>query len=554
MTEQEPSPSTEPQREAPRGLYVATLVLLLLIAAVLRFSRFDLIEFKTDEAMICDITAVMLDSGRPATHGLVSGKGITNFPMFAYLLALPMVVTRHPSPLTGLITLSNLVAIWILFRGSVRRWGIGVAFWAALLMGTAPWAILYSRKIWAQDVLPVLLVPALFLLLDVIDGKQRRVFGLLLLTGVAAMTHLSGVCAVAAALVCLAVYRPKIDWPRAGAAVGVLFVLAAPYVYYFATKGAKERAIASKFMSGAGTAEEYKSSPAQIVGTGLDVVTDHGFDRILGQPARDPIPTYGWCRPGSVAGRSVATLAVLGLPLFAAGAIGRRRRPAGTGLTPCSTRDATVLLVWLAAPLLLYGLFGIRVYTHYFIVTMPALFLAMGLLLEMVRRLGGSSRRAWANNLLQAVPIALGLGIACSGALSWWTMLRCLAANGGAPGSYEVALVHKQEAIDAIVSAAGGRAISLVGDTQARTLQPGSEDYEYLLRLAQRGRRDPNPDIAGPPRNFVVLDLYRYNLSPAERSAAAAYHRKQFGPIQVLALPDGRSAETAGPQSPQETR
>jgi hypothetical protein len=373
---------------------------------------------------------------------------------------------------------------------------------------------------------------------------------LLLLTGVAAMTHLSGMCVVAAALLCLGLFRARVDWRRAGAAVVVLVILAAPYAYYLVTEGSRERAMTGRFVSGEGTAAEYRSSLSHVIATCLDVVTDHGFERVLGQPERDPKPKYGSERPGSVVARAAAALAVLGLLIVAGSGVVKRRTHHQRGLIPCSARDAIVLLIWLIVPLLAYGLTGIHVYTHYFIVVMPVLFLAVAMLLETVRRAGVGLRAAWASNLVQALPIALGLGIACSGALSWWTVLRCIGANGGAPGGYGVALIHKMDAIDSIVTAAGGRPIRLVGDTQDRTPQPGSEDYQYLLRRALLKGENRATGLTGPTSDFVVLDLYRYNLAPAERRAAEAFQPKQFGPILILSLPEARSRDTAGPPSP----
>lgn len=54
----------------------------------------DLIEFKSDESGICELAIEMIETGRPATHGLISGTGISNYPMFAYLLVPFVAVSR----------------------------------------------------------------------------------------------------------------------------------------------------------------------------------------------------------------------------------------------------------------------------------------------------------------------------------------------------------------------------------------------------------------------------------------------------------------------------
>jgi hypothetical protein len=190
---------------------------------------------------------------------------------------------------------------------------------------------------------------------------------------------------------------------------------------------------------------------------------------------------------------------------------------------------------------------GIRVHTHYFIVIMPVVFLAIGLMLEDLRRSAANLRWAKLRSLLQALPIAVGLGMVCSGAASNWRFHRVIENNGGSPGGYEVALKHKQAVIQYVVAQAGDRPVALVGDTVARTPQPGAEDYEYLLRLARRRAGYAKGSSTGPRRDFVIIDPYRYNLSPAEFQMVARYAPRQFGPILVCVLPDEGTSRTRDP-------
>ena len=57
---------------------------------------------------------------------------------------------------------------------------------------------------------------------------------------------------------------------------------------------------------------------------------------------------------------------------------GRGDQPAGSP----HPRDAAVLLIWTLIPVAVYWLARVRVPTHYFIVVLPAPFMALGLLLE----------------------------------------------------------------------------------------------------------------------------------------------------------------------------
>ena len=141
-------------------------------------------------------------------------------------------------------------------------------------------------------------------------------------------------------------------------------------------------------------------------------------------------------------------------------------------------------------------------------------------------------------NLLQALPIAVGLGLACSGAASVWSLLGVMDRNGGAPGGYGVALKHKTAAVEYIVAQAGDRPAALVGDTRTRTPLPGAEEYEYLLRLAREKSPSARRPETGPRRDFVIIDLYRYNLSAAELEFVNTLAPRRFGPLLVGALPE----------------
>jgi 4-amino-4-deoxy-L-arabinose transferase-like glycosyltransferase len=524
----------------------AALTAVLVVSAWLRLSHLDLVEFKSDEALICKITADMLDQGRPATHGLVSGTGLTNSPMFAYLLLLPAAISRDPAFLTAVIAIANVAAIGLVYLFASRRWGLGVGWWAALLMGTAPWAVIYSRKIWAQDVLPIMTVCALFGLLRLLDGEKKRILAVFLLAGVATMTHLSGACAVITIIVCLAVYRPQLSWKRLGVACSALLLLSSPYLVYQARHGASDRELAGRYLKGGITPRRLQPSLADIAGTGLNIVNDFGMERMLGTPPSERTPKVGSRRPGSVLGRAVTVLAVVALLVQLVRRV-RRRARGDDRPSRLSRRDYTVLALWLLVPVALYWLAGIRVYTHYFIITLPVPFVAVALLLEDARRAAGRLRGALVRNLAQAVPIAVGLAMAGSGLLSTWQLHQYLDRNGGAPGSYGVALRHKAAAVEHIVAEAGHRPAALVGDTARRTPLPGAEEFEYLLRLEQQ-RRGP---ATGTPRDFVIIDRYRYNLGPAELEYVATLSPKHFGPLLVCALPE-RDRTGGGPTPPTE--
>jgi len=492
----------------------AALALIVVVSSTLRLARMDLVEFKSDESGICTIAANMIEQGGLATHGLVSGTGLSNFPMFAYLLVPFVAASREPMFLTAMIALANVAAVALTYVGCAHRWGRGVAFWSALLMSCSPLAVLYSRKIWAQDVLPVLLVPAVFGLLALLNGEKKRIFSVVLLCGVAAMTHLSGLCAILSVATCLLIFRPTLCWKRLGVAVVTLAILASPFAYYVISEGQDERELFGEYLSGRGTAEELKPSLVQIVRHATDIAAGNLF-AVYPEATPDDKDVWGvWGSLGGRIGRFLFAMATLALIVrVVLRTRSGRRKAEDSGV---SKREASVLLVWLAIPILVYWVTGVRVSIHYFIVTFPVPFVVMGLFLDHLRQAGRRIRDPISSSLAQALPVALGLGVCISGVVSTVTFASQIDRSGGAAGDYGVALKHKLDAVEYIQQRAGGARAILVGDFEDKSPLPGAEEFEYLLRLREPVDKDVADTLRESGVPFVIVDVFRYKLTNEE--------------------------------------
>jgi len=146
----------------------AAAIAIVLLGAFLRFWNLDATEFKYDEARVCSLAANFVDTSTPPLHGMGSSTGIDNPPGAIYVMALPVLLSRDPLIATAFVALLNTIAIWGCFRLGQRYWGPLVGLLAALLLAVSPWAVFYSRKVWAQNLLlPGVL--ALFSLIPRID-------------------------------------------------------------------------------------------------------------------------------------------------------------------------------------------------------------------------------------------------------------------------------------------------------------------------------------------------------------------------------------------------
>jgi len=123
------------------------LIAIMLLAAYLRLSNLDLTEFKLDEAHVCSRAAEFLASGRPPLVGIGSSVGAANPPLFIYLTAIPVSLSKNPTVIAGFIALLNVGAVLGCYLLTREYFGEKVGLIATLLFAVSPWAVFYSRKI-----------------------------------------------------------------------------------------------------------------------------------------------------------------------------------------------------------------------------------------------------------------------------------------------------------------------------------------------------------------------------------------------------------------------
>lgn len=127
------------------------LFLVIFTAALLRLGDPRLVEFFHDEAML-SLMAQELAAGLtfPLT-GIVSSVGVPNSPAAVYLMALPYALTDDALTATLFVAALNVAGVGLLWWIARRYFGALPALIAGLAYALNPWAVFYSRKIWAQD-------------------------------------------------------------------------------------------------------------------------------------------------------------------------------------------------------------------------------------------------------------------------------------------------------------------------------------------------------------------------------------------------------------------
>lgn len=181
---------------------------VLALAALLRFGWPGVNSFAFDEARLSLISLRMARAGEFAGLGMPSSARVPNLPAAAWIYALPYAVSPDPlaaTLFTGALSLLAVALVWWLAR---RAWGSLPALPVALFLAASPYAVLYSRSIWAQDLLPAL--AALWLWSAWRAIRDRRAWALALhvfLAGFAFQVHFAGIALALGTAYCFLRFR-----------------------------------------------------------------------------------------------------------------------------------------------------------------------------------------------------------------------------------------------------------------------------------------------------------------------------------------------------------
>jgi hypothetical protein len=348
---------------------VLALVLILAAAGLLRMGWPSLTEFKQDEAQLYKLALDLAELKALPLHGINSSLGLPNAPVSVYLFAIPLFFWKSPLAATLFVGLLDTAAVGLAYLLARRYWGPRAAAVGALLYACAPWAVIYARKIWAQDTLPVFVVGYIFSgLLAFAEGRRPWVMVHLLLLAVIIEIHLSGLALVPLTAALLIICWQRVDWRwvAAGALLALLTIL--PLAVFAATRPAEVangRAVVAQLLAQPSVFSLDSFTQPAILALGTDVQSLAGpaafqsFDATL--------PYFDWLL---VLG-GLAALAGLCLVMWRWWI--KRSQPHTAAM------DAGLVLAgWLVIPSLYFFRHSTPVFPHYFIILLPAPFLLAG--------------------------------------------------------------------------------------------------------------------------------------------------------------------------------
>jgi 4-amino-4-deoxy-L-arabinose transferase-like glycosyltransferase len=505
-----------------------------LLAGILRLAWPGLTEFKRDEALLMARALEMVDSGQLAVRGISSSVGFPNFPASVWLYALPLTIWQHvysATLFTGLLNTLAILGCWWLTR---RYWGGTAALVATLLFAVSPWAIFHSQKIWAQNLLPPLIVGwAIAAGLTFVEGRKWFVVLHLLFLALAIQVHFAAVALLPATIIFLLVFWRRVDWRLflLGALLGL--VIAIPFFAY--------------------VIDQPELEPAALIDAGGDL--QRGFSLKAWR--------FTWLLSTgreihALAGPQVFETYLAGVPdltlvhllwaaLIVAGTIllardywlqrGEGDRPAEMGF---------IVLVWLLVPPLFYSGPLLPVELHYLLPAYPAQYIVAGVAFVAI----ATRLKEWR----PAAGLATWAVLLLSAAAQVWIWLSLLNLIGGqyTPGGFGTPVKYHLAAADRVRQLAaetGAHEVLIAGVSESPGVDEIAAVYDVLLRDFDRRFVDTRHSALFPAGPAVVV-LSQQAAGPAANLYLAASAeisrlplRQGEGTVQLLALPPAAGPE-----------
>ncbi len=218
-----------------RTLTKTELLALLLIVALalwLRLGWPGVNSFSFDEARVSDMALQMVREGNFARLGMQSSTGIPNFPAAVWLFGIPYLFSTNPLLATWFVGLMNVLAVFGIWWLARSAWGKWSGLTTALLFTSAPYLILYSRNIWSQNLLVPLAILWAVAAVQATQKESSLWLGLhIFLAGFVGQVHIAGfVLALASGWIVLR-FRLWQQWPAIIIGGLLAAIAAAPTIY-----------------------------------------------------------------------------------------------------------------------------------------------------------------------------------------------------------------------------------------------------------------------------------------------------------------------------------
>jgi 4-amino-4-deoxy-L-arabinose transferase-like glycosyltransferase len=500
---------------------------VLLLAATLRLAWPGLTEFKADEARLLALSLDMAAGERFAWRGISSSVGFPNFPMSVWLYTLPLLFWPHVYAATLFTGLLNSLAVLACYWFTRRYWGREAALVAALLFAVSPWAVIFSRKIWAQNLLP------LFVMGWIIGGclafvERRPAFVVLhlLCLAVAVQVHLAAVALVPVTLCLLLLFRRRLCWRWFLAGSSLAVATAVPFALYLWQQGLSP---ADAWSAGALGSRSFDPASFRL----LWLLSLGGEIHSLAGPAA--YREFLALAPGTRWAQAFWSLLIGGGVVYLLWQVrGQRGRPAAEA--------GLLVALWLLAVPLFFLYQSTAVYIHYLIATLPAPYVAAGVFWAALLKRRGQA--AGAGQIVAGGSWAVPAATAVAQVAATVFLLNFVAGRatpGGFGPPLQIHLEAARQVAQMVASQTAAEAL-VAGSSESPAHDEFAAVYAVLLRATPHRFVDATRSALFPVAPAVVLlqpdiegavDLYL----AAAASRIEIPLRPGEGSLQLLTLP-----------------
>jgi len=453
---------------------------------------------------------------------------------------LPFLFSPNPLGANLFTGVLNIVAVFLCWWLGRRYWGRAAGLCAALLFAASPWAVFFSRKIWEPNLLPAFAVAwMLFGLLAFVEGRRWALALHLVLLAILVQFHYSALVLVPLSVLLLIVYRKRVGWPALGVGVGLALLSAVPFLYYLLRGGSGIRQAISGLLS------QEARLDSQSLHLWWTMASGNEIHSLAGPQAyRDFLDSVPYATPACWA---AGLLAVVGIGLGLWMAFRHKGEPAA--------QVAGIVALWALAPLVIFWRHSMPLFSHYYVISLPAQFLGAGFALAHIL----SSKRPGVRWGVAACVAA----IAIAQAGMTLTLLNFLGTRA-TPGGFGVPLGAQLQALRAAQREGLPVVVVSPGDN------PQTSDWAAVFAVLLR--RPPNEAIGGRHPHRLVDGTYAacfpgspsallltpgvgmaeqvYALSGALDSAVEVPTRSGEEPFRVARLEGGPSLILASAPEP----
>ena len=456
------------------------LVLVLAVAALLRMGWPGITEFKRDEAQLYGLALDAAELRAFPLRGISSSVGLPNSPLSVYLFALPLFVWKSPLAATLFAGLLNTASVGLGYWLARRYWGVRVALVSAALYAAAPWAVIYSRKIWAQDLLPLFTLATVgAALLALVEGRRGWLVVHLALLAVVIQIHLSGLALVPITLLLLILFRRNVHRREVVLGLGLAAVTAVPIAVYALTRLPTLTRVLDALAEHPAVFSTASVELALMVVQGTQVRGLTGPEAFRAFEAT--VPNFN---PLLWLGGALMLLG-LGLVLW--------RWWVGRGKPrTLAVSVGLVVALWLVVPSLVFLRSSTPVFPHYFIILFPAPYFLAALAVD-------AAATRWRQAWLWVLPLAIALS-------QVWLSLALLRFVGHThtPGAFGTPLGRLLLAAEAARSL-GGEEVVVVAEGADPNHDQAAAVFDVLLRDTPHRFVDGRTTAVFPAGQSVVL-------------------------------------------------